>query len=190
MPATIEIHPVTPSRWDDLQTLFGKRGAYGGCWCMWFRQTGSEYSANRGELNRQALCDLVESGTPPGLLAYVHGSPAGWVALGPRSVYPRLKRSRAAKALDDAPVWSLVCFYVGSRFRGHGLMHRLIEAAVDYAEERGAAILEAYPKDAALIKPTTDAAYVGISSAFIAAGFVEVARHQPARPLMRRTLTP
>lgn len=69
-------------------------------------------------------------------------------------------------------------------------MRRLIEAAADYAREQGAAVIEAYPKDAALLKPTTGAAYAGISSAFTAAGFVEVARNRPERPLMRRTLKP
>ncbi len=32
-----EIHPLTPDRWDDLETLFGPRGAYVGCWCMFWR---------------------------------------------------------------------------------------------------------------------------------------------------------
>ncbi|MBA4181442.1 MAG: GNAT family N-acetyltransferase [Anaerolinea sp.] len=157
---------------------------------MWFRQTGAEFTANRGEANRQAMCSIVEAGEIPGLLAYVDGVPAGWVSVGPREAYPRLERSRAAKRVDSEPVWSVVCFYTAARYRGRGLMRRLIEAAADYAREQGAAVIEAYPKDAALLKPTTGAAYVGISGAFTAAGFVEVARHQPARPLVRRTLKP
>lgn len=186
----VEVLPVTAERWADLERLFGKRGAYGGCWCMWFRQTGTEYTANRGERNRQAMCSIVERGEIPGLLAYVDGVPAGWVSVGPREVYPRLERSRAAKRVDSAPVWSIVCFYIGARFRGRGLMRRLIEAAGDYALKQGAAAIEAYPKDAALLEPTTSAAYVGISRTFAAAGFSEIARSQPTRPLMRKTLKP
>ena len=34
---TFGIHPLTPDRWDDLEALFGPRGAYGGCWCMFWR---------------------------------------------------------------------------------------------------------------------------------------------------------
>lgn len=109
----VQILPVTAERWPDLERLFGKQGAYGGCWCMWFRQTGAEFTANRGEANRQAMCSIVEAGEIPGLLAYVDGVPAGWVSVGPREAYPLLERSRAAKRVDGEPVWSIVCFYTG-----------------------------------------------------------------------------
>lgn len=69
-------------------------------------------------------------------------------------------------------------------------MRQLIEAAAAHARDNGAEIVEAYPIDAALTKPSSDAVYVGISSAFAAAGFVEVARNRPERPLMRRKLVP
>ena len=186
----IEVLPVTAERWADLEQLFGKRGAYGGCWCMWFRQTGAEYAANRGEPNRQAMCSIVERGEVPGLLAYVDGVPAGWVSVGPREVFPRLERSRAAKRVDDTPVWSVVCFYTGAKFRGQGLMRRMAEAAAEYAGACGATLIEAYPKDAAEMQPSPDAAYVGIASAFVAAGYEEVARPQRGRPTMRKPLAP
>lgn len=65
----IEIHPATPDRWNDLQALFGNGGASNGCWCVWFRQTSEEHAGMRGEPNRQALCEIIEAGPPPGLLA-------------------------------------------------------------------------------------------------------------------------
>lgn len=37
--AAYEFHPLTPGRRDDLETLFGSRGACGGCWCMWWLRT-------------------------------------------------------------------------------------------------------------------------------------------------------
>jgi hypothetical protein len=33
----LEFIPATAERWQDLETLFGERGAYGNCWCMWWR---------------------------------------------------------------------------------------------------------------------------------------------------------
>src|SRR5690606_32344484 len=42
---TWQAHPLTPERWPDFERLFGRAGGYGGCWCMWFRQTGKEYEA-------------------------------------------------------------------------------------------------------------------------------------------------
>ena len=32
---SFEFHPLTKDRWIDFEALFGARGAYGGCWCMW-----------------------------------------------------------------------------------------------------------------------------------------------------------
>ena len=33
----LDFRPLTPDRWKDLEALFGKHGATGGCWCMWWR---------------------------------------------------------------------------------------------------------------------------------------------------------
>ena len=56
----MEIHPLTPERWSDFEELFGPRGAYGGCWCMWWRTTRKEFEGCQGEKNRQAMKALVE----------------------------------------------------------------------------------------------------------------------------------
>ena len=29
-----EFAALTPERWPDFERLFGRGGAYGGCWCM------------------------------------------------------------------------------------------------------------------------------------------------------------
>jgi len=181
-------HPLTPERWSDFEVLFGTRGAYGGCWCMWFRQTAKEYDQARGEDNRAAMCSLVERGEVPGVIGYVDGVPAGWVSVQSRAAFPRLERSRAAKRIDDADAWSVVCFFVGKGFRGQGLMVKLVNAAIEHARTNGAALLEAYPKDLEELSPSVDAAYVGLLPAFLAAGFSEVARPAKGRPLVRLTL--
>ena len=43
----VVIRPVTPDRWDDVVALFGPRGACAGCWCMYFRQSRSEFERKR-----------------------------------------------------------------------------------------------------------------------------------------------
>ena len=182
--ATLDIHPLTPDRWNDLEKLFGKGGGYGGCWCMWFRLRRKDFGANRAPENKAALKTLVKSGPPPGLIAYVDDNPAAWVSLDDRTRFPMLEHSRSNKRIDDKPVWSIVCFVVGRDYRRQGMMSTLLEGAVDYARKNGATTLEAFP-----VEPTTelkaDRGYQGIASVFKTAGFREVARLSNGRPVMR-----
>ncbi|HEY5185115.1 MAG TPA: hypothetical protein VIM19_09500 [Actinomycetes bacterium] len=50
-------------------------------------------NAAAGAENRRQLCEQVDSGVVPGLVGYVDGAPAGWISLGPRADYAKLKRS-------------------------------------------------------------------------------------------------
>jgi len=184
-PHGFSFHPLTPDRWPDLEKLFGPRGATGGCWCMWWRLKRSEFDQNRGEGNRKAMHAIVDSGEIPGILAYSGDEPAGWCAIAPRDSFPTLERSRTLKRVDDQPVWSVVCFFTARRHRRRGLMVYLLKAAVDYARRRGAQIVEGYPYDPASGKSADPFVYTGLSSAFLKAGFVEVARPTPTRAIMR-----
>lgn len=184
----IVIRPVTADRWDDLVTLFGPRGACAGCWCMYFRQSRSEYERQSGAGNRRALRRLVVGGVEPGLLAYVDGVPAGWMALAPREDYPLLGRSRILQPVDDKPVWSVVCFFVARGHRGRGLTVAMLRKAGAYARRRGARRLEGYPVDPIKGKMPDTFAYYGLAAAFRRAGFQEVARRSPTRPIMRLEL--
>ena len=62
----------------------------------------------------------------------------------------------------------------------------MIEAAVRYAQASGASIVEAYPVEPKTTPMPAVFAYPGIASAYLAAGFREVARRSETRPLMRR----
>lgn len=183
-PAGVKILPVTAERWGDLKKLFGPLGACAGCWCMFFRLTQAQYYQNRGEKNRRALQRLVIAEKEPGLLAYVNNVPAAWCAVGPREEYGRLARSRVCAPVDDRPTWSVTCFFVDKRFRGRGLTVALLREAVKFAGRRGAEFVEGYPIDASNRYADTFA-YVGLARAFQSAGFREVARRTPTRPLMR-----
>lgn len=181
----LSFHPVTPDRWADLEILFGPRGATGGCWCMWWRLPRSQFDANKGEDNRQAFKAIVDNGDVPGLLAYENGRPVGWCSLAPRPAFSALERSRVLKPVDEQPVWSIVCFFVARDYRRKGVTLRLLEAAIDYARQQGAAILEGYPVEPKEGRTADVFAYTGLASAFKQAGFVEVMRRSPTRPIMR-----
>ena len=181
----LEFQPVTPERWQDLETLFGKRGAYGNCWCMWWRMPRSEFDKQAGQEKKQALKTVVASGAVPGILAYTYGQPIAWCSIAPREAFPVLERSRTLKRVDDKPVWSIVCFFIAKPFRRQGLMIKLLRAAIEYAREHGAHIVEGYPVEPKHSNLPDVSSFTGITSAFDEAGFVEVLRRSEHRPIMR-----
>lgn len=183
---TLVILPATPDRWDDLETLFGPRGACAGCWCMYWRQTQREFEEQKGERNRASFKAVVEAGPPPGLIAYAGDEPIGWCSVAPRSVFSRLARSRILKPVDDQPVWSIVCLFVTREWRRRGVSVALLRGAAEFALASGGLIVEGYPTEPRQERVPDAFAWTGIASAYLAAGFSEVARRSETRPIMRR----
>jgi GNAT superfamily N-acetyltransferase len=181
----LQFHPVTLESWPDLEMLFGKNGAYGGCWCMWWRASRSEFEKQGNSGNRQALKNIMDAGKVPGVLAYAANQPVGWCSVGPREAFPSLERSRTLKRVDDQPVWSVVCFYVARSYRHKGLMALLLRAAIEYAKEHGAKIIEGYPVDPKNNDLPPVSSFTGVVSVFKETGFVEVMRRSEKRPIMR-----
>ncbi|HEX7567102.1 MAG TPA: GNAT family N-acetyltransferase [Anaerolineaceae bacterium] len=184
-----QIYPLTSDRLPGLEALFGAHGAFGGCWCMFFRLSNKDWGAQSGEERKAGLHRIVDSGTAPGLLAYDGEKPVGWISLGPRPDFKRLERSRTAKPIDDQPVWSVVCFFVEKSYRRKGLTVALLKAGIDFARQHGAVIVEGYPVDAAGDKPDPWV-YQGLVGAFKKAGFIEAGRHLENRPIMRYYMEP
>jgi GNAT superfamily N-acetyltransferase len=177
--------PLTPERWADFEKLFGPRGAYCGCWCMYWRLTRKEFEKGQGEANRRAMRSIVRSGKIPGIIAYLGKEPVGWCAVGPREDFPSLDRSRVLGRLDEKPVWSLVCFFIAKGHRGKGIGDELIHAAVRYARAHRARIVEAYPTLPRGRKLAPVSSYMGTPAIFERAGFVECARPSPSKAIMR-----
>lgn len=190
---SLEIHSATAERWPDLETLFGEKGAYAGCWCMFWRLPRADFKKMKGEGTKAVLKEMTCKNEIPGLLAYVDGQPAGWCAVGPREDFAAIEASRVLKRVDDQPVWSVVCFFMGKPYRKQGLMTALLQGAMEYAREHGATMLEGYPLDMqspplAGQKLSTFGGYMGIASIYRAAGFVEVGRASETQLIMRREL--
>ncbi|UCE20093.1 MAG: GNAT family N-acetyltransferase [Gemmatimonadota bacterium] len=181
----LRYHPVTPEQWKDFEALFGERGACGGCWCMWWRLKRSDFEDQKGDGNKRAMRKIIKAGEIPGLLAYKDGQPIAWCSVAPREEFSVLERSRILKRVDDKPVWSIVCFFVAKPFRRSGVTVKILEAAVQYAKEQGAKIVEGYPVEPRQEKTADVFAYTGLASAFRKAGFKEVARRSETRPIMR-----
>ena len=190
VPMKLTVAPLTPDRWPDLEAVFKARGCSvaRGCWCMAYRLSGSRETfppgMTRAQANRASLKALVDAGSPPGLIGYRGKVPVGWVSIGPREGYARLKRSPVMKPVDDQPVWSVICFVVPSQYRGQGIARALLDGAIAYARKQGATLVEVYPVD----KPgrsNDDQMWFGAKSMYDSAGFEEVARRKPQRPIVR-----
>lgn len=181
----ITIYPLDITRWRDFESLFGERGACGGCFCMSWRLRKSDFEKQKGDVNKQAMKKLVEQNKSVGLLAYVEGKAIGWCAVAPREVYLRLERSRVLKRIDEKPVWSITCFYITKAFRRKGISTLLIKGAIDYCKEKGATIIEAYPVVPYSRKVPDVFMWTGMPTAFEQAGFVVAERRSNARPIMR-----
>jgi GNAT superfamily N-acetyltransferase len=181
----LKFHPVTRGRWSDFETLFGEKGACGGCWCMLWRLTRKEFEQQKGEGNRQAMKTIIEAGQKPGLLAYAGKQPVAWCSVAPREQFPALERSRILKKIDDEPVWSISCFFIHKGYRKQGLGVRILDAAIQYVKKQRGRIVEGYPVEPRKGKTADVFAWTGLASFFKQAGFVECARRSETRPIMR-----
>jgi GNAT superfamily N-acetyltransferase len=190
---SISIVPANQASCEDLQTIFGRRGPAALCQCQRFKLRPREAFRNfpveerAHRLRVQTECGHPESGTTNGLVAYLDDEPVGWCAVEPRSEYEGLLRSFRVpwegrnEDKADSTVWAVTCLFTRAGFRRRGISRALARAAVDFARERGARAIEAYPmttKNAIL-----EELHVGTEATFAAAGFTEV-----SRPTLRRAV--
>jgi GNAT superfamily N-acetyltransferase len=180
---------------DDLAAIFGTTDA-GHCQCQRFKVLGwiwrdSTLEERTEMLRAQTSCGDPAAAATSGLVAYAGDQPVGWVAVEPRTAYPKLRTSRVPwtgrqEDKDDQDVWAVTCFVVRKDYRRRGLTYPLARATVDFARESGARALEAYP----MITPpgreiTWGEVHVGARQVFEDAGFREVSRPTVRRVVMR-----
>lgn len=187
--------PANEASWDDLVAIFGRADYSGRCQCQRFKVPGwiwrdSTQEERTAMLRTQTACGDADAPATSGLVAYVDGDPAGWVAVEPRTAYPKLRTSRIPwsgrdEDKDDNGVWAVTCFVVRKGYRGRGLTYFLAEAAIDFARRRGARALEAYPM---LTEPgkeiTWGELHVGARQVFADAGFEQVTHPTARRVVM------
>jgi len=154
---------------------------------MFWKLRGKAFEDAKGYTTRQMHKSIIDSGTVTGLLAYMNGEVVGWVAVEPRTAYDKLAHSRVLSPIDDQEVWSVTCFYVARKHRRKGITVSLLKAAVEHVREQGGKIVEGYPVDAQKDMPAPFV-YTGTASAYQQAGFKEVARNSPTRPIFRFTI--
>ncbi|MDK1376200.1 MULTISPECIES: GNAT family N-acetyltransferase [unclassified Sinorhizobium] len=194
MDITLEFEPVTARRWPDFEQLFGRQGAFCGCWCVALRLPHAIRTRMSSDERKGFIKDRIATGPPPGILGYYEGAPVAWVQVGPRHDVPQFNSPRTvSRPLDDheaedPSVWALSCLFLLPRLRGNGLSHCLLGAAIDHARAGHARFLDACPIDDA--KQSKSATLcIGSTAIFDGAGFETVARRKDGRPLMRLDLS-
>lgn len=185
---SIRVVPATAQRWHDVGHAFGRRAAkVDSCWCQRFRD--HQEPNNQSALQRE----METANVPIGLLAYIEDLPAGWTRVVPRHTLPGVYGNRALRRIleDDESAWWVACFAVRPEHRGSGVGIALLGEAVDYAGRHGASVLDGHPVDVERLqgKPSASAVFTGTLVMFQAAGFTEVGRTYPSRPVMRRHLS-
>jgi GNAT superfamily N-acetyltransferase len=192
------IRPASQASAADLDAVFGSADA-GRCRCQFFKTRGWLWAQATDEQRRAALreqtgCDDPGADRTTGLVAYLAEAPVpvGWVAVEPRTAYPRLRgkptvwRGRPGEEPDDPGVWSVTCFVVRKGYRGRGISYALAAATVGYARANGARALEGYAMRTQPGKVITwGELYVGAVQVFAEAGFREVSRPSVRRVVMR-----
>jgi GNAT superfamily N-acetyltransferase len=185
----IEVVPATPDRWADVATIMGGNGEIG-CWCQAPRGFDSGRGTREPGRRPRLLREQLAGEPPAGMLAYVDGQVAGWCGFGVRTELPRLMRSRTIPAIDEKPVWAILCFNIRVVYRRRGVASALLDGVVEYARRSGAPGVEAYPIDPEGARLDVGFSYVGLTPMFEKLGFrrvLETSARSARRPrwLMR-----
>lgn len=182
----LTFEPLAKGNWNKFVQLFGKNGACGNCWCMYYRLKKSEYQEGKiDDGNKNAMKEIVWEDKPAGMLGLYDGQAIAWCAFAPREDFIKLENSRVHKRIDDQAVWSIPCFFIDKNFRRHGVSTELLKGLIKYAKEVGIKIIEAYPTTPTQEKLPDSFAWIGLYKSFERAGFEIVDRTSKNRPMVR-----
>jgi GNAT superfamily N-acetyltransferase len=186
--AKLTVRDLSPALWPALETLFGPRGACGGCWCMYWRlEKGERWEDLQGAPAKRRFKRLVAARKARGAIAFAGNEPVGWIAYGPRRDFPRLDRARTLACPDVGDVWALPCFYIKPGWRDRGVATALLEHALESLRRQGAKIAEGYPVN---LKPgqrlPNAFVWTGTRSLFAEAGFEIAGSATTSKVRMRR----
>ncbi|MDO5627048.1 MAG: GNAT family N-acetyltransferase [Mobilicoccus sp.] len=191
----LDVVPANQVDCSELDVIFD-RGSASDCRCQRYRLARGEsfgrmpVAERVDRLREQTHCGDPGAPQTSGLVARLDGEPVGWCAVAPRHDYDGLVRNSNQTAWrgrsedrSDASIWAITCLFVRPGARGQGVAQVLATAAVDFARQRGARALEAYPVTVANL--TWGEEHPGPLSVYEAAGFEIVHRPSKRRAVVR-----
>lgn len=149
----VAVQRVTEERIPDWLTFFDHTAFAGNpgwasCYCL---EPHAPPPPERPERpwreSRSLMIDLLRRGASYGYLAYVDGTPAGWVNASLRSDYRKFGEVEAGGPAP-ATMIGVSCFVVAPPYRRHGVASALLDRVIADAPGRGADWIEAYPHNA------------------------------------------
>jgi GNAT superfamily N-acetyltransferase len=199
-PAELRIVPANQATWQDLEAIFGTADYPYHCQCQRFKVTGwlwrdTDLDERLAMLQADTACGQPEAEHTSGLVAFLGDEPVGWVAVEPRTAYPKLRSLRVPwtgrrEDKNDNGIWAVTCFCVRKGYRGRGITYQLAQAAADHARAHGATAVEGYGMvTEPFVEITWGEVHVGAVQVFAEAGFTQVSAPTKRRRVMRIDLS-
>jgi GNAT superfamily N-acetyltransferase len=182
---------MSEDTWPDFEALFGKhRGARGGCWCIYYLCTSTQFNGMSRDERRDFHKGLVMEGKARGILVYEGDTPVGWCQFGPPDVLVQYSRGRAYKLLElaeeDRPQWRISCLFTDKHRRSRGIAKFTLHAAMEEIARLGGGVTEAFPFDVEGLRHNQ---FCGSVDMYLREGFSPVTRLGKNVLLMRRKVS-
>lgn len=148
----VDVHPVTENRLDDWiyffdHDAFSDNPDWASCYCLEPHEPPPPDNPERPwRETREMMMTRLRTGGAAGYLAYVDGKAAGWVNASTRSDY-KIFETVDPDGPDPSSVIGVSCFVIAPPFRRHGVARILLNRVIADARGRGAAWVEAYPRN-------------------------------------------
>ncbi len=177
MPVTVV--PLDATKRNDFYRVHCDANEAGWCSCVaWWIPTWDRWTERTAEENRNQREQFFEAGLYDGYLLYVDGSPIGWCQCGPRDRFTKLYARYELS--PDPMVWAITCFLIVPHQRGHGLVHHLLQSALDDLQHCGIRHVQGFPRRGENLP--VDDIWTGPERVFQRVGF-SVERDHPQFPV-------
>ncbi|WP_340384693.1 GNAT family N-acetyltransferase [Streptomyces sp. SS7] len=164
-------------------------GVWGGCWCMGFHVRlgqGRTSQQNRAEKEQR-----VRDGHAHAALVFADDDCVGWCQFGTPAELPEIKsRRKYEKELVTPPDWRITCFFTGKGWRGRGVAHAALGAALAGIAHHGGGTVEGYPEETDDRSVSGSFLHTGPMAVFENHGFSRIRPISPHRWVVARDVDP
>lgn len=165
------VEQLSSANWEHFEDLFSGCEQCRECWCLNHRVTPDEVVT--GENAKVKMKTMTAEGKVGGLLGFVGDECAAWISVDPIETQVGHDYVIERGSAGNVGAWAIHCVYIAPAYRGKGLSRTLIEKATEFARDKGATSVLAFPipSETRSKFPKDDAEFSGRYSTFVKAGF-------------------